>query len=47
MSRGIVHEKSLTLRTFSLVGKWWISRYPEVVVCIEMETLETLGEGSS
>jgi hypothetical protein len=39
----VAHEKLLTLRTFPLVGIGGISRYPDVVVCIEMGTLETLG----
>jgi hypothetical protein len=43
MSRDIVHQELLTLRTFSLVGVGWISREPDVVVCLEMGTLETLG----
>jgi hypothetical protein len=43
MRRDIVHQKLSTLRTFSLLRIWGVSRYPEVVVCIEMGTLETFG----
>jgi len=43
MSRGIVHEESLTLGTLPLLGVRWVSRHPEVVVGIEMGILETLG----
>ena len=41
MRRDIVHQKLSTLRTFSPLGIWWVSRKLEVVVCIEMEALET------
>jgi hypothetical protein len=47
MRRESVHQESLTLGPFSLVSKGWISRYPEVVICIKMGRLETLGSGSS
>src|SRR5215475_2572176 len=47
MSCDIVHQKLLTLRAFSLFGIRRVSRYPAIVVCLEMGTLETLGEGAS
>jgi hypothetical protein len=33
----------LTLGTVSLLDIGWVSRYPEIVVCIKMGQLETLG----
>src|SRR5437660_11864533 len=47
MSRDIVHQESLTLLTFSLVGKGRISRKPEVIVCIKVWTLKTRCQCSS
>jgi hypothetical protein len=41
MRRDIVHQKLSTLRTFSPLGIWWVSRKPEVVVWIKVRTLET------
>jgi len=43
MGRKVVHQELSTLGPFSLVGKGGISRKPEVMVCIEMGTLEMLG----
>ena len=47
MSRQIVPQEVLTLGPFSLVGKWWVSGQPKVVVCVEMGTLEPCCQGSS
>jgi hypothetical protein len=43
MRRDIVQQESLPLGPFSLLGVGRVSWYPEVVVCIEMGSLETLG----
>ena len=43
----IVQKKLLTLRAFSLFCIRRVSRYPAIVVCLEMGTLVTLGEGAS
>ena len=43
LRRDIVHQELCTLRPFALVGEGWVSRQPEVIVCIKMGTLQTRG----